>query len=65
MRAKGFNNNMAAGEDKVARWLALAAEARQVAAETTDPVLCATMLKIAQGYERMARIAEERRKKSP
>lgn len=56
---------MAAGEDKVARWLALAAEARQVAAETTDPVLRATMLKIAQGYERMARIAEERRKKSP
>lgn len=64
MRRKGLNKNMADGEDKVAQWLALAAEAREVAATMADPVLRATMLKIAQGYERMARIAEARRKNS-
>jgi hypothetical protein len=46
------------------RWWALAAEARAVADEMTDPKAHEIMLKIAQGYERLARRAEARRKGS-
>jgi hypothetical protein len=55
---------MPSSRDEVARWLALAAEARTVAAEMTDPAAHAIMLKIADGYENLARRAEERQKNS-
>jgi hypothetical protein len=55
---------MPSGKDEETRWLALAAEARGVAAETTDPTARAVMIKIAQGYGNMARLAEKRRKNS-
>jgi hypothetical protein len=55
---------MPSDKDEVARWLALAAEARQVAAEMTDPTARAIMLKIADGYENLARRAEGRGKHS-
>jgi hypothetical protein len=51
---------MPSGRDDIARWLALAAEARAIAAEMTDPGARATMLKIAEGYENAARIAKKR-----
>jgi len=51
-------------KDNVALWLALAAEAREVATTMTDPTSRATMLKIARGYENLARIAAARRKNS-
>jgi hypothetical protein len=57
------SNSEPDGRDEVARWLALAAEARAVAAEEiTDPTARAIMLKIAQGYENLARLAERRQK---
>jgi hypothetical protein len=55
---------MPSGKNEEARWLALAAEARAIAAEMTDPTARAIMIKIAQGYENMARLAEKRRKSS-
>jgi hypothetical protein len=45
------------------RWWALAAEARGVADEMTDPKAREIMLKIAEAYERLARRAEARNKK--
>jgi hypothetical protein len=51
-------------QDNPSRWWALAAEARTVAAEMTDPHARQIMLKIAEGYERLARRAEVRRKGS-
>ncbi len=48
--------------DNPSRWWALAAEARAVAAEMTDPQARKIMLKIAEGYERLARRAEARKK---
>lgn len=53
---------MPSEKDEVVLWLALAAEARQVAAEMTDPAARAIMLKIAEGYENLARRAERRGK---
>jgi hypothetical protein len=50
--------------DNPSRWWVLAAEARAVAAEMTDPLARRTMLKIAEGYERLARRAEDRNKGS-
>ena len=55
---------MPSGKNEETRWLALAAEARAVAAEMTDPTARAIMIKIAQGYENLARLAEKRRKNS-
>jgi hypothetical protein len=55
---------MPSGGDEMAYWRALAAEARRVAAEMTDPAARLIMLKIAQGYEHMARVVDERRKNS-
>jgi hypothetical protein len=46
------------------RWWALAAEARAVASELTDPQARKIMLKIAESYERLARRAEDRKKGS-
>lgn len=51
---------MPPGKDEMSRWLALAAEARSVANETTDPAARAIMLKIAESYENLARRAEKR-----
>jgi hypothetical protein len=50
--------------DNPSRWWVLAAEARAVAAEMTDPLARRIMLKIAEGYERLARRAEDRNKGS-
>jgi hypothetical protein len=50
--------------DNPSRWWALAAEARSVAAEMTDPQARNVMQKIAEGYERLARRAEARQKGS-
>jgi hypothetical protein len=55
---------MPSSRDEVARWLALAAEARAVAAEMTEPAARAIMFKIAEGYENLARRAEGRQKNS-
>jgi hypothetical protein len=49
-------------KDDIARWLALAAEARGIAAEMTDHTARATMRKIAEGYENLIIIAEKRQK---
>jgi hypothetical protein len=50
--------------DNPSKWWALAAEARDVAAEMTDPQARKIMLKIAEGYERLARRARAREKGS-
>jgi hypothetical protein len=50
--------------DNPSRWWALAAEARAVAVEMTDPQARQIMLKIAEAYERLARRAEARPKGS-
>jgi hypothetical protein len=55
---------MPRGKDEETRWLALAAEARIIAQEMTDPTARAVMIKIAQGYENLARLSERRRKHS-
>lgn len=44
-------------DNNPSRWWALAAEARMVAGEMTDPQARAIMLKIAEAYERLARRA--------
>jgi hypothetical protein len=44
------------------RWRALAAEARAAANELTDPEVKRIMLRIATGYEVLARRAEARKK---
>jgi hypothetical protein len=50
--------------DDASRWRALAAEARRVAAEMSDPDSRRTMLLIAEGYDRLASSAEAREKSS-
>jgi hypothetical protein len=52
--------------DPSARWSVLAAEAREVADEMTDPEAKLVMLSIAQVYEALAERAREREpKKDP
>jgi hypothetical protein len=53
---------MPAGKDEEVRWLALAAWARATAEEMIDPHSREIMLKIAEGYENLARRAEKRQK---
>lgn len=47
-------------KNELARWLALAAWARATAEEMTDPDEREIMLKIAEGYEDLARRAEKK-----
>jgi hypothetical protein len=54
---------MLSDEDGAARWRGMAAEARAVAAEMTDPEARQIMLSIAEAYDRLARYAEARKKK--
>jgi hypothetical protein len=54
---------MSSEDDHAARWWALAAEARAVAAEMTDPEARRIMLRIASWYEVLARYAEARQRK--
>jgi hypothetical protein len=60
--ALGELASMPPDRDNPSRWWALAAEARAVAAEMTDPQARQIMLRIAEGYERLARRAEARKK---
>ena len=62
--ALGEAARMPPDRDNPSRWWALAAEARAVAGEMTDPQARRIMLKIAEGYERLARRAESRNKGS-
>jgi hypothetical protein len=55
---------MPSDKDNIARWLALAAEARVVATEMADLTARATMRKIAEGYENLANLVEKRQKSS-
>jgi hypothetical protein len=55
---------MPSDKDDIARWLALAAEARAIAAEMTDLTARATMRKLAEGYENLANLVEKRQKSS-
>ena len=48
--------------DVAERWRTLAAEARTTADKMTDPEAKRTLLNIAEGYERLARRAEARKK---
>ena len=48
--------------DVAERWRTLAAEARAAANEMTDPESKRALLNIAEGYERLARRAEARKK---
>jgi hypothetical protein len=64
MRVEAKGDTAAMPSEEIARWLALAAEARSVADELTDPTARAIMLKIAQGYENLARLAKSRQKSS-
>jgi len=48
--------------DVAERWRTLAAEARATADQMTDPDAKRTLLNIAEGYERLARRAEARKK---
>ena len=50
--------------DIAEHWRKLALEARAVANELTDPDAKQIMLRIAEGYELLARRAEEREKNS-
>jgi hypothetical protein len=61
-RVLGEEAKMPPDRDSPSRWWALAAEARAVADEMTDPKAREIMLKIAAGYERLARRAETRNK---
>jgi hypothetical protein len=51
---------MSPDSDPVARWPVLAAEAREIADQMTDPEAKLIMLSIAQGYEHLAQRALER-----
>ena len=48
--------------DVAERWRTLAAEARATADRMIDPEAKRTLLNIAEGYERLARRAEARKK---
>jgi hypothetical protein len=54
---------MASNGDAARRWRTLAAEARAVADEMSDARARQIMLRIAEGYEHLARRAEGRAKK--
>jgi len=49
-------------DDPVHRWRALADDARVAAEQATDPDARRSLLAIAEGYERLAKRAEERAK---
>ena len=49
-------------DDPVQRWRALADDARAAAEQATDPDARRSLLAIAEGYERLAKRAEERAK---
>ena len=49
-------------DDPVHRWRALADDARAAAEQATDPDARRSLLAIAEGYERLAKRAEERAK---
>ena len=53
---------MPSDADVAERWRSLAADARAAAIELTAPEAKRIMLSIAEGYERLARRAEVRRK---
>ncbi|TMJ72826.1 MAG: hypothetical protein E6G91_09830 [Alphaproteobacteria bacterium] len=53
---------MPSNVDIAERWRTLAAEARAAADEMTDPESKRALLNIAEGYERLARRAEARKK---
>ena len=53
---------MPSNVDVAERWRTLAAEARAAANEMTDPESKRALLNIAEGYERLARRAEARKK---
>jgi hypothetical protein len=53
---------MPSAVDVAERWRTLAAEARATADKMTDPEAKRTLLNIAEGYERLARRAELRKK---
>ena len=53
---------MPSNVDIAERWRTLAAEARAAADEMTDPESKRALLRIAEGYERLARRAEARKK---
>ena len=53
---------MPSNVDIAERWRTLAAEARASADEMTDPESNRALLNIAEGYERLARRAEARKK---
>jgi hypothetical protein len=56
------DSGMPSDSDAAERWRTLAAEARAVAEEMADPEAKRTMLSIADGYDRLARRAEARKK---
>jgi hypothetical protein len=49
-------------DDAAERWRSLAAEARATADAMTEPEAKRTLFSIAEGYERLARRAEARKK---
>jgi hypothetical protein len=53
---------MPSAVDVAERWRTLAAEARAAADQMTDPESKRALLSIAEGYERLARRAEARKK---
>jgi hypothetical protein len=54
---------MPAAREDASHWRSLAGEARAVAEGMIDPVSRQIMLRIAQGYERLAALVEARSKK--
>ena len=53
---------MPSGVDDAKRWRMLAKKARAAATEMADPAARRILLNIADGYERLARRAEARKK---
>jgi hypothetical protein len=54
---------MPSASDDASHWRSLASEARLVADGMRDPLAKQIMLRIAEGYERLAGLAEARNKK--
>ena len=53
---------MPSARDDASHWRSLASEARAVAVGMRDPLARQIMLRIAEGYERLAALAEARNK---